>query len=208
MLNNNKDIKKIFDQTLDLIATYKEHDLTIPFALKGNLGEFLVWMELNKRFPRHKVEYLGGAAPGADIIIDDFKIQVKTRINRREDFKPKGETECFVEYDSCPTIKKSTIDDKKCDMIILVCLYMSKDFSKIEKENIYLFGKPDFRHFDTLDCWSGNSKGDYTIVNVLKVVGTPPARWQKLIRHYSKPKYRAFFDESLGNWSKLGKLLA
>ncbi len=208
MLNNNSDIEKIHSQTLSLIATYKEHDLTIPFALKGNLGEFLVWMELNKRFPGHNVEYLGGAAPGADIIIDDVKIQVKTRINRREEFRSKGEAACYIECDSCPTIKKSTIDDKKCDMIMLVCLYMSEDYSKIEKKNIYLFGRTDFRYFNPLGCWSGNSKGDYTIVNVLKVVGSPPARWQKIIKHYGKKKYRELFDDSLNNWSKLSKLLA
>lgn len=208
MIKSNSEIKRIYRQTLALMSAYRDNELTVPFALKGNLGEFIVWMELNRRYPDHKIDYRGGASPGADIIIDGVRIQVKTRINKREVFKTKSKAERFVDYDSCPTIKKSTIGEKKCDMIVLVCLYMNRTHSKVEKKNIYLFDKSEFRLFNKLGCWSGNSKGDYTIVNVLKVVGTPTLKWKKIIAHYSKPKYRELFKDSMNNWTKLDRHLS
>ncbi|MBU5557626.1 MAG: hypothetical protein QW751_01385 [Candidatus Aenigmatarchaeota archaeon] len=67
---------------MKLISLYKKSDLTIPFALKGNLGEFIVAIELLKRFPNHKIDYRGGAFPGIDISVENVKIQVKTQIKR------------------------------------------------------------------------------------------------------------------------------
>lgn len=47
-MNENQEIERIqevFDQTLNLISLYKKSGFTIPFSLKGNLGEFIVTIE-------------------------------------------------------------------------------------------------------------------------------------------------------------------
>lgn len=54
LVSRNQEIEKIqevFDQNFKLISLYKRYDLTIPFSLKGNLGEFIVAMELLRRLP-------------------------------------------------------------------------------------------------------------------------------------------------------------
>ena len=100
-----RQLEELLDQTLKLISLYKKRGLTIPFSLKGNLGEFIVAKELLKRFGDHNIDFRGGAFPGVDIIIDDVKIQVKTQIKH----KPGR----YFDFESSPTIKKSIIDDKK-----------------------------------------------------------------------------------------------
>lgn len=205
-MEKNKEIKKlkrVFKQTLKLISLYKKSDLTIPFALKGNLGEFIIAMELLKRFPYHKIDYRGGAFPGIDISIDNIKIQVKTQIKKPPEKFKNGEWD----YESSPTIKKNTLDKKKCDVLILVILYPNKDFSRIKKSNIYIFNQEDFRYFTTKFCWSGKSKGDYTIVNVLYVRGNPPTKLKEKIDFYNKTEYKKLFSQAKNNWNKIKSLL-
>ncbi|MEM5871497.1 MAG: hypothetical protein QW051_01350 [Candidatus Aenigmatarchaeota archaeon] len=205
-MEKNEEIEKlqhVLNQTLKLISLYKKSDLTIPFALKGNLGEFIVAIELLKRFPNHKIDYRGGAFPGIDISIDNVKIQVKTRIKRPPEKFKNGEWD----YESSPTIKKNTLYKKKCDILILVILYLNEDFSKIKKSNIYIFNQDDFRYFNTKFCWSGKSKGDYTIVNVLYVKGNPPPKLKEKIDFYNKPEYKELFNKAKENWNKIKTLL-
>jgi len=204
-----KIFKEIFTQTLNLISLYKKFRLpdkkfrlTVPFTLKGNLGEFIVIIELLKRFPTHPIEYRGGAFPGIDIVIDSVKIQVKTQIKNQ----PKKFKNGIFDFENSPTIKKSTLDKGKCDILILVILYPNKNFSKILKQNIYIFDKNDFKMFSRKFCWSGKSKGDYTIVNVLKVEGTPPKKLKEVIKHYNTSKYKRLFVKSKANWGKIEKL--
>ena len=54
-------VNNIYEQTLKLISLYKLHDLSIPFTLKGNLGEFIVRAELLRRFPKNDIQFHGGA---------------------------------------------------------------------------------------------------------------------------------------------------
>jgi len=196
-------IKEIFDQTLKLISLHKEFGLTIPFSLKGNLGEFIVDMKLLKSFPNSKINYRGGAYPGIDISIDNIKIQVKTQIKRPPEKFRNGEWD----YESSPTIKRSVITEKKCDIIILVILYLNPEYNKIEKSNIYVFNQEDFKYFNTKFCWSGKSKGDYTIVNVLYVNGNPPPKLKKEIDFYNKTEYKELFKNSKDKWNKIRFLL-
>jgi predicted AAA+ superfamily ATPase len=78
-------IEEVRDATLSLIALYSKDGLTIPFGLKGNLGEFFVHAELLRQFPNSKVEFRGGAFPGVDILVDErIKIQVKTQIKTEQ----------------------------------------------------------------------------------------------------------------------------
>lgn len=205
-MNGNQEvegIKEVFDQTLKLISLYNRHNLTIPFALKGNLGEFIVAIELLKRFPNHRIDYRGGAFPGIDVSIDDVRIQVKTQIKHPAKKFRNGE----FDFESSPTIKKSTLDKKKCDILVLILLYLNEDYSKIEKRNIYIFDQNDFKYFSTKFCWSGRSKGDYTIVNVLSVNGNPPPKLKEKIDFYNKPEYKKLFQKSKDNWNKIKSLL-
>lgn len=195
----------ILNQTLTLISLYKKYGLTVPFGLKGNVGEFIVILELLNRFPGHRVDYRGGAFPGIDISIDcRIKIQVKTQFKHPPRKFKKG----YFDFESSPTIKRSTLDANKCDILILVILYLNEDYSKIEKRNIYIFNQLDFKFFSPTFCWSGKSKGDYTIVNVLDVKGKPPPKLKAEIAHYSKPEYKELFRRSKENWDKIKMLLS
>jgi hypothetical protein len=195
--------KKVFDQTLSLMSLYKKSNMHVPFALKGNLGEIWVAIELSKRFENHYIDYRGGAHPEADIWVDSVKIQVKTQIKRPLTKCKSGE----YDYESSPTIKKRIIDNKKCDIIILVVFYFSDDYSTIEKSHLYIFDQNDFKYFKHTGCWSGKSKGDYTIFNILRVKGElSPKRKEKIDCYYSS-EYKELFQTSKDNWSKIESLL-
>ena len=205
-MNRKQEIKvleKLFDKTLKLISLYKKHDLTIPFALKGNLGEFIVTIELLKRFPDRQIDYKGGAFPGIDVSIDDVKMQVKTQFKQ----KPKKYGWGEFDYEGSPTIKKDAIDKKKYDILVLIILYLNNSCSKIEKQNIYIFKGKEFKYFNTIGCWSGNSKGDYTIKNILSVNGEPSGSIKKEIDFYNTPRYKKLFKQSKGAWSKIQDLI-
>src|SRR4030065_2163535 len=173
-------LNEVFDQTQRLMSLYKKSNLPIPFSLKGNLGEFIITQELLKLFPGHEIEYHGGAARGIDISIDSIKIQVKTQIKH----DPRKFRNGQVDYESSPTIKKDTIDKKKCDILILTILYLNKECSQIEKKHIYVFNQEDFQYFSPTFCWSGKSKGDKTIVNVLSIKGIPPSKLKEAVDFY------------------------
>ncbi len=196
-------IKIIFNRTLELISLYNKNNVSVPFALRGNLGEFIIQMELLKRFPGKNIIYHGGAFPGVDIILENVKIQVKTQIKHPLRLFKNGS----LDFESSPTIKRSILDDGKSDILILLILYPTEDFTEIIKKNIYVFGKSDFKHFNTKFCWSGNSKGDYTIVNVLNVEGTPPQKLKEIIDYYNTPTYKTLFETSKDNWRKIEGLL-
>lgn len=196
-------IQNIFSETLNLIALYNENGLTVPFALKGNLGEFIVQTELLKRYPNSNIDFRGGAYPGVDIALDNVKIQVKTQIKH----PPKKFKNGSFDFESSPTIKKTILDDKKCDILILILLYLTDDLTEIKKKNNYLFGKSEFKYFNSKFCWSGKSKGDYTIVNVLNVDGTPPPKLKEIIDHYNTQTYRTLFETSKDNWGKIDALI-
>lgn len=196
-------IDLLFQRTLDLIALYKSNGLTLPFGLKGNLGEFIVHKELVQRFPNNDVKFVGGAFPGVDLFLDKIRIQVKTQTKHAPiDFKGG----CY-DFEGSPTIKRSIIDEKKADFIVLVVLYASPDFSAIETTNIYVFDKSDYRFFSTNFCWSGNSKGDYTIFNILSIIGTPPKKLREKIAHYNTPEYKHLFSQAKDNWAKFESML-
>lgn len=206
MVNRLQEIEKlqnVFNETLKLISLYKKSNLTIPFTLKGNLGEFIIAIELLKRFPDNKIDYRGGAFPGIDVSVDNTKIQVKTQIKEPPKKFKGGEWD----YENSPTIKKSILDNKKCDLLILVILYLDTDFSKIEKINIYIFGRDEFKYFSTIFCWSGNSKGDYTIANILYVNGKAPSKLSEKIGFYNNPEYKNLFNKAKDNWDKIKTLL-
>lgn len=198
-----KVLEKLFDKTLKLISLYKKHDLTIPFTLKGNLGEFIVVIELLKRFPKHQIDYRGGAFPGTDVSVDDIKIQVKTQFKQ----EPKKYKWGGFDYEGSPTIKKDTLDKKKCDVLILIILYLNNSCSKIEKQNVYIFEGKEFKYFNTKGCWSGNSKGDYTIKNILSVNGKPSGKIKEEIDFYNTTTYKNLFKKSQDAWSKIQDLI-
>ena len=201
-LHRDKQIRQLdelLNQTLKLISLYKKRELTIPFSLKGNLGEFIVAKELLKRFGDYKIDLRGGAFPGVDIAVDDIKIQVKTQIKHKPDR--------YFDFESSPTIRRSTIDDEKVHVIVLVILYLDEKFRKIAKSNIYVFNRSAFKHFSHKGCWSGKSKSDYTIYNILSVKGNPPPKKKEMIDFYNKRKYRNLFRCSKDNWGKIEELL-
>jgi hypothetical protein len=194
---------RVFNETLKLISLYKESGLTIPFTLKGNLGEIIVATELLKSFPDNKINYRGGAFPGIDIAIDNVKIQVKTQIKQPPKKFKGGE----YDIEGCPTIKKTILDDKKCDLLILVILYPDETLGKILKNNIYIFDQEDFKFFSPTFCWSGNSKGDYTIVNILRIEGNAPPKLAGKLNFYNNDEYRKLFNTSKDNWGKIKRML-
>lgn len=205
-MSQNKEIDKIklvFGKTLELISLYKSFDLTIPVGLKGNLGEFIIQLELLKRFPKNNIDFRGGSFPSVDIVLEDVKIQVKTQIKHKRRVFKNG----YFDFEGSPTIKKSILDEKICDILILVILYPNESFSLIEQTNIYVFDEDDFKFFNTELCWSGKSKGDYTIVRVLNVEGTPPEKLRKSIAHYNTQIYESLFETSKDNWSKVERKL-
>jgi len=117
-MERNQEIEKlqeVFNQTLKLISLYKKTGLPVPFALKGNLGEFIIAMNLLKKFPKCKVDYRGGAFPGIDVFIENVKIQVKTQIKRPPEKFKNGEWD----NESSPTIKKNTLDKKNVILLFL-----------------------------------------------------------------------------------------
>jgi hypothetical protein len=191
-----KKLQTAFNQTLKTISVYRELGFTVPFTLKGNLGEFMVAEELIKRFPQSKIEFIGGAYPGVDIIIDGIKIQVKTQV-KKEPHKFRG-----GEWDneSSPTVKKRIFE--KIDFLILVILYLSEDFTEVINKNFYIFNKDEFKYFNPIFCWSGN-KGDCTIVNVLYVKGEPPEKLREKINFYNTDEYKKLFKQSRDNWNKI-----
>jgi len=105
--------------------------------------------------------------------------------------------------EGCPTIKREIIQKKKADFIILVVLYLNKELTKIFEKKFYVFGKNDFQYFSTIWCWSGKSKGDYTIINVIDVVGEPPPKKKKDLDFYNTDEYRKVFKEALNGWGKI-----
>jgi hypothetical protein len=153
--NMRAKLQTAFNQTLKTISVYRELNFTIPFGLKGNLGEFIVAEELMKRFPDSEVKFIGGAYPGVDIIIDGIKIQVKTQVKKDPNKFRGGEWD----NESCPTVKKRIFE--KIDFIILVILYLNKNMDEVMKKNFYIFSKDEFKYFNPKFCWSGN-KGDCT----------------------------------------------
>lgn len=205
-MNQNEEIEKIqfvFEKTLELISLYKSNNLTIPFGLKGNLGEFIIQIELLKRFPNSKIDFRGGAFPSVDIVLEDIKIQVKTQIKHQ----PRPFKNGSLDFESSQTIKKAILDQRKCDILILVILYEDEEFTRILKMNIYIFNQEEFKFFNTRFCFSGNSKGDYTIVNVLNVEGIPPNKLKESIDHYNNLTYKELFKKAKDNWSKIERLL-
>ena len=189
-----EEVKNLISETLSLIHLYKKNGLTIPFALKGNIGEFIVYNTLLTKFPHSKIEFSGGAMPGYDIQLDNLKIQVKTKI---------VEEEKYALVEGCPTIKKKIIDEKKCDFIILLAIRMLEDFSNIKEINTYIFSQDDFKYFSTTRCWSGRSKGDYTICNVIWVKENAPKGYMQGINYYNNNEYHGLFNSSKNNWEKI-----
>lgn len=193
----------LFAETLNLISLYKKEGISIAASLKGNLGEFLIAKEIALRYPIASINFRGGTFPGLDITIDSVRIQIKTQIKHERHTYKNG----AFEYESSPTIKKKIIDDDMCDIIVLVILIPSDDFNKILKSHFYVFGKADFAMFSNVGCWSGKSKGDYSIMNILNSVGTPTKKVKLILDHYQKDSYRALFNSSLNNWGKIDTLL-
>jgi hypothetical protein len=205
--SEKKKFRYLFDETLRLLSLYRKSELTEPFALKGNLGEFLTVIDLMEKFQQYEVSYKGGAFPGIDITIGNqsthnlVKIQVKTQIKQ-----PPNK---YYDRESAPTIKKSIIEEKKCDFIVLKILYPDNAFETIKKTNTYVFGQSDFKYFSHIGCWSGKSKHDYTIYHMLRTISNPPTnsnRW-KVLKHYNTENYHKLFKSSKNNWGKITRML-
>lgn len=196
------EINYVFEETRKLIALYVSKNLSIPFGLKGNLGEFHVLRTLRKRFPKTQTELFGGARPSFDIVCGGLKIQVKTQVKHpRKEFRGG-----WFDYESSPTIKKATLESKKVDFLALVILYPVNGFTSIGKIRTYVFDQSEFCYFRNEFCWSGKSKGDFTIVNVLGLKGIPPQKLNETVEIYSTPEYSQLFASSLENWDKVGNV--
>lgn len=191
--------EKAFSLSRDLIVAYKELGIKAPFSLRGNLGEFIVAIELHRQFKGHKISYKGGSSPIYDVEIDGKTIQVKTQFKH----PPKKGRGWEYDFEACPTIKKHIISDRKVDFIILVLLYLNEDYSQILKKNIYVFDQDDFGMFNTRFCWSGRSKGDYTIMNISYVKGNLPPKTREIIDYYNTPEYKRLFKNAKNNWDKI-----
>ena len=89
----------------------------------------------------------------------------------------------------------------------MIIFYLKNDYKKIKKKKIYILKKEEFGYFNTMNCWSGKSKGDYTIVNVLSVDGEPSGKIKEVIDFYNKPEYKKLFQQSKDAWSKIQDLI-
>ncbi|MDP7657918.1 MAG: hypothetical protein QF812_01760 [Nitrososphaerales archaeon] len=192
-------MQDLVDKTLELLALYAKKDIKLPAALIGNLGKIIIYSELQKRFSNDTLQFKGGTFPGHDIILNKLRIQVKTRVNPAPKKTKNGE----LTFEDSPTISKSIIKDKKCDIIILIIIYTKEDYSEILDQNIYIFDKKDFRFFSAVNFRSGKSKRDYTIVNILRMTGSLTPRNQVIFDHYSTNEYPALFRNSKDNWEKI-----
>lgn len=197
-LEQIKKLKNINTETLKLISLYKKAGLMLPFGLKGNIGEFYVVTKLMQRFPKSKIDFIGGANPHIDIIIDGKRIQVKTSFGHKIEQK-RGS----VELEICPTVKKRTIESKLCDYIVLIVVTLKDDYSTSINTNAYIFNSDDFRYFNKSLCWSGKSKGDLTIANIINIKGTLSKKLSKDIAVYNTSEYRELFENSSRNWDKI-----
>lgn len=195
------ELDKLYSESLKLLALYKKDDLTLPFSVKGNLGEFLFAKACLLKYPNLRIEYIGGAYPNIDIKINEARIQVKTQI-KHPLWRFKNGT---VDYEACPTIKKSVITDSKCDVIILYILHPNESYSQIKNSYFYSFTKKDFEMFTSHFCISGN-KGDLSIYNILRITGTVPKGKQIGLMHYTSSAYKKLFKSSLNNWEKIETL--
>ncbi len=193
--------KDNIDATIRLISLYEKSGIQIPQTLKGNVGEFLVTIELLKRFPLQDCNYLGGANPKIDITIGNSKIQVKTCFQPKIWESKRAGGKAIAE--ACPTIKKSTFDKDTCNIIVFVGVYLDKTLSKIKKTNLYVFNKEDFKYFGTIGCWTGKTRGDRSICNLLSVTGAFSPVFQKFIDHYNTPEYKKLFHVSKDAWGKI-----
>lgn len=194
-------VNLLFEETRKLIGLYELHNHTIPFGLKGNLGEFHVQQQLLERFPASKPKLLGGSHPTLDIEVAGVRIQVKTQV-KLPPTKFRGG--CF-DFESSPTIKKTTFEKDNIDILTLVIVYPGDNFTSINQIKTYVFDRKDFCYFRSEFCWSGKSKGDKTIVNVLGLEGIPPKKLKESIDIYNTPEYRQLFVSSLENWNKIEK---
>ena len=193
---------EIINDILDLIKKYKEHLIAVPQGLKGDVGELLVMNKLIQKFPDNTSILLGGTFPSIDVLLENKKIQVKTFLNR-DDYK---KHDFNVEY--CPTIRKGF--KERCDIVILVELYQTEEYRiDLSKTNYYIFGKSDFKHFNEKGCWSGKSKGDFTIWHVIEPL--PEETRKKFIENqtrdneailfYDTDEYRSVFKRAKDNWN-------
>ena len=205
-MNTKLDIEQvdtIINKTFELISLYNSYKFHIPPALKGDIGEFIIYKELISRFPDNKtIKYKGGQYPGYDIILDKIRIQVKTQF-----FKDKTHEFTdgrYVTFESSPDINKSISD--KCDILILVIIYPNDKISDINSINIYIFNKCEFDCFNTKGCWGGK-KGNKTIFNFLKIIGEPTKKWKEIIAFYDTPKYKELFKTSKDAWHKIQSLI-
>ncbi len=206
---NIEKYEKALNKTLELMRVYKKTGIKIPGVLKGNLGEFIIIVELIKRFSESSIDFRGGTYPGIDLLLGNVKIQVKTQIKHSAVVYGRGQNKGkgIFDFESSPTIKGSSMDNRVFDIITLVIVYLGEESFIIGKKNIYVFDKSDFGLFSHKFCWSGKSKGDYTIVNVLKAEGDIPPKQKESIEFYNKPKYKKLFKESKNNWNKIKLLL-
>ena len=187
-------INDLIKDTRNLMHKCKRHALTVPSILKGNIGELMTYRELLAVFPNHEIDFKGGTNPGYDILLDNTRIQVKTNHVRRQK---------YALFEECPTISRKTFDKDKCDAVVLLQLYFDDALTRIKNKKSYIFNKADFGYFSKVGCWSGKSKGDYTIKRLIDFNPNAPKGTIKIVNFYGKPKYERLFKESENNWKKL-----
>jgi len=192
----------LYNETVKLISLYKKAGLTIPFSLKGNLGEFIFFKSCFERYPDARIDYRGGAYLGIDISINNVRIQIKTQVKHQRKIYKNG----YLDYEACPTVRKKTLDNKKFDAIVLFIIHPNDSFTEILNYYFYVFTENDFSKFDTKFCISGN-KGDYKIMNVIESSGQLSPGMDKIVAHYNTKEYKRLFKTSLNNWNKLDALV-
>ena len=80
---------------------------------------------------------------------------------------------------------------------------MDTNVTEISQKKFYIFEQSDFQYFSTIFCFSGKSKGDYTIINVIDIVGEPPPKRKEALDFYNTDEYREVFKEALDGWGKI-----
>jgi hypothetical protein len=205
--SNNEELKAVLTEALtasvQLVSTYERLGIKAPGALKGNLGEYASLIKLITIFPEAKIEFNGATYPGYDFTIQSKRIQVKSSFGSKRHTYTRGKVKgSYYRAETCPTIKKKILDDKKADFVILACfdsLIATKD---PESLRLYIFSQTDFKYFSTRGCWSGK-KGDYTIWRILEYNGLIAAGKKTTVDHYASDEYEKLFIQSLNNWEKL-----
>ena len=203
--NPNIPTEDLINQSFDLLKSYYENNLPLPFGVKGLIGELICLQQLLSNLKDLKIFFLGGAYPQYDIICNGKKIQVKTKF-----FEPFKWDRQVLALTQCPSTSNKSIEN--FDFLILVEIFHTN--WKIDKSlsRAFIFSHDEFKEFSSeKGCWT---KDAVTIwcphkpfsSTLKKTMESKNRKGDDVLLHYNQPKYHSLFKNSENNWKKLNRL--